>query len=166
MSSPWHFFFNDLPLSAAKPFVDACGETYYVGPMHLISEKWRQAPITALLCKKDNAVPLKRQESMWKWLEDEDEGEENVDEDEALASAADIGVDGSVEFEGFEAGTSNGQANGGGTMKAKKNGLEYIDACHTPWVSRAQEVANFLMRVLGREDVTPWMTRVIVRGGR
>lgn len=99
MSSPWHFFFNDLPLSAAKPFVDAIGQTYYVGPMKLSSEKWRTAPVTALLCRKDNAVPPERAERMWK----EGETAEQV---------------------------------------------EWIDACHSPWVSRAEEVAGMLVKAV------------------
>ena len=32
ITSPWHNLFNDLPLSAAKPYVDSLAPTYYLGP--------------------------------------------------------------------------------------------------------------------------------------
>lgn len=102
MSSPWHFFFNDLPLSAAKPYVDACAPTYYVGPMSISSDNWRRANITTLLCTKDNALPLARLEEMWGWLEEGGDGR-----------------------------------------------LGRIHACHTPWVSKADEVADWLARCVG-----------------
>lgn len=97
MASPWHYFFNDLPLSAAKPFVDTLGPTYYLGTGPKISsDKWRKAPITALLCKRDNAVPGKKQEQIWKGMES-----------------------------------------------------EWIDAGHSPYVSRPEEVADILVRLVG-----------------
>ena len=98
MDNPWHYFFNDLPLSAAKPFVDSIGATYYLGTSPVIStDKWRKAPLTAILCRKDNAVPPARQESIWKGMES-----------------------------------------------------EWIDACHSPYVSRPEEVAEILVRVAGK----------------
>ena len=97
MASPWHYFFNDLPLSGAKPFVDALGATYYLGPEPKISkDDWRKAPVTALLCKRDNAVPAERQEQIWKGIES-----------------------------------------------------EWIDAGHSPYVSRPEEVADILLRLVG-----------------
>ena len=96
MSSPWHAFFSDLPLSLAKPFVDAVSATYYVGPAHLTSERWRTAPVTAVLCRKDKILSLRRQEAMWKPLCE----------------------------------------------------CEYIEACHTPYVTRPEEMAKLLEKMV------------------
>lgn len=114
ISSPWHYFFNDLPLSLAKPYVDACTQTYYVGPMSLASENWRKAKITAILCLKDNAIPVKRQEGMWAWLESDEEGLPR--------------------------------------QKDWPGRLERIQACHSPWVSRAREVAGLIGKGWINED--------------
>lgn len=100
MSSPWYYFFNDLPLSAAKPYVDALKETHYLGTGPVIStDKWRKAPITAVLCRKDNIIPAERQEKIWKGME-----------------------------------------------------IEWIDAGHSPYVSRPGEVAEILVRLVREEE--------------
>lgn len=66
MADPAHFFFNDLSPAAAEPWIDALDDTYYLrrGPV-ISSEDWRKAPVTALLCKRDNAVPPDRQKMVW-----------------------------------------------------------------------------------------------------
>ena len=72
------------------------GATYYLGPGPVIStDKWRKAPIAALLCRKDNAIPAERQEKIWKGME-----------------------------------------------------TEWIDAGHSPYVSRPTEVAEILVRLV------------------
>jgi hypothetical protein len=35
------------------------------------SDKWRQAHILAVLCRKDNLIPAERQEKIWKGMERE-----------------------------------------------------------------------------------------------
>ncbi|KAK5173811.1 uncharacterized protein LTR77_002492 [Saxophila tyrrhenica] len=115
MASPWHFFFSDLPLSAAKPYVDACAETYYVGPMHLTSERWKKARVSTLICAKDNAIPRSKQEGMWEWLVKREE-------------------------ERDDARMAEEEEDEWGKM------VEWIDACHAPWVKKADDVAAFLAR--------------------
>ena len=97
MSSPWHHFFNDLPLSTAKPFVDALSPSYYLKPGPCISsDRWRKGPVTALLCRRDNAVPAERQDKIWRGIQ-----------------------------------------------------REWIEAGHSPFVSRPEEVAGVLERLVG-----------------
>jgi hypothetical protein len=139
ITSPWHFFFNDLPLSAAKPFVDAIATTYYTGPMQLTSEAYRRAPMTALLCKHDKAMKPMRQEAMWSWLQAISDEEKEEEE-------------------------RYGHGDGDWAMvKEPRSQVEWIEACHTPWVSKADEVAAFLARTVGREDVSAWTGRAVVR---
>lgn len=100
IASPWHYFFNDLPLSAAKPYVDSLDATYYLGTGPVISSnQWRKAPITAVLCRKDNAIPAERQERLWKGMD-----------------------------------------------------TEWIDAGHSPFVSRPSEVGDILIRLVTSKE--------------
>lgn len=115
MSSPWHYFFSDLPLSLAKPFVDACAETYYVGPMQIMSDNWREACVSALLCTKDHALPKDRQERMWEWLRVREAEKRRKEEGEG----------------------------------EEEDAVRWIDACHAPWVSKPEEVADFVARGVG-----------------
>ena len=96
MATPEHFFFNDLPASEAQQWVRALEPAYYMGREPVISsEEWRKAvSVTALLCKRDNAVPPERQGMVWQGME-----------------------------------------------------TEWIDAAHTPFVSRPEEVAGIVVRL-------------------
>ena len=40
------------------------------GPV-ISSDKWRKAPIKAVLCAKDNLIPAERQEKIWKGVDRE-----------------------------------------------------------------------------------------------
>ena len=40
------------------------------GPV-ISSDKWRKAPITAILCRKDNLISADRQEKIWRGMERE-----------------------------------------------------------------------------------------------
>ena len=96
MASPQTQFFNDLSPSEAEPWVEALDATYYLGQqVKISSEEWRRrAPVAAVLCRRDYAVPLEQQEEMWRGVE-----------------------------------------------------REWIDAGHTPYVSRPGEVAEILARL-------------------
>lgn len=88
-----------MTLEQAQPWVDAMDDAYYLGRGPMISsENWRRAPVAALLCKRDNAVPLDRQEIMWQGMP-----------------------------------------------------REYIDTGHDPFVSRPEELADIMIRMV-RED--------------
>lgn len=98
MAYPAHNFFNDLSAAEAQKWVDALDQVYYLGRDVVVSsEDWRKAPVTALLCKQDNAVPPDRQEMVWQGMEQ-----------------------------------------------------EWIDAAHTCYVSKPEEVAEVLVRLAGR----------------
>lgn len=72
IENPGTAFFNDLSPADAQPWVDALGPGYYLGRGPVItSEEWREAPILAILCRKDNAIPPERQEMMWQGVEAE-----------------------------------------------------------------------------------------------
>jgi hypothetical protein len=152
MSSPWHYFFNDLPLSLAKPYVDACEQTYYVGPMSLHSENWRKARITAIVCTKDNAMPLKRQEGMWGWLEEEEELEGGD-------------TDGDGFWDGYGDGSLYAAQRSGPKGGEQRRVLERIQACHSPWVSRAKELAGLIGKGWIKDDIgTIGVEKMSVKG--
>lgn len=66
MANPRVQFFNDMESDAqAAEYVQALQPSFllYAQPV-ISSEEWRKAPLTYVLCERDNAVPVDRQEMM------------------------------------------------------------------------------------------------------
>ena len=71
MANPRTVFFNDIIDDAtAQRWADALAPSYYLGRGPVISsEDWRQASITVLLMRQDQAVPPERLEAIWQDVE-------------------------------------------------------------------------------------------------